>query len=537
MQITYLEHQFVPFGDDVGDWASRIRLTERYTTIHATSGLIFELILIETLRKLLPVTGSSLGAAVLLRATLVLHETLGLVEDKSGALLLSLAVSDTFLDVEKIILLLVVLSIVLLLLRVLLKRATSIAGHDGERVLSLLGFGGLLGLLQHDALVVSGQNLDEAVQGTREVEKNTGSKLGSSVMVVVLNETANESDLSRVLETRKLNHLLVDLTLEVTLHVKNIGDTTRHTGSEVSAGRSENENTTTSHVLATVVTNTLDDSSGTGVSDSETLSTHTTEEGLTAGSTVKTSVTNDDVLLSLEDCVSGRVDDQTTTGKTLADVVIAVALELKSNTRCKESTEGLTSRTTDIGMDGVGRQTPLTVALADLVRESSTKSTISVDNITLNAARVALLESQLRFRDELVVKTDVKLVVLLTNIVGCDTRTEGVCRCQDERKINVLSLCVTKVVTNAQNLSTTNHLVDGAETKLGHDGTKLVGDVVEEVDDVLGSTLELASQLGILGSDTDGASVQVAFSVMRVSKSSSGIICSASRLPDSAMHA
>jgi hypothetical protein len=80
-----------------------------------------------------------------------------------------------------------------------------------------------------------------------------------------------------------------------------------------------------------------------------------------------------------------------------------------------------------------------------------------------------------------------------------------------------------QVVTNAQNLSTTDHLVDGAETKLGHDGTKLVGDVVEEVDDVLGSTLELASQFGVLSCDTDGASVQVAFSVKWVSINSEDV--------------
>jgi hypothetical protein len=363
-----LEDQFVPFGDDVRDRAASIRLTERYTTVHATSGLVFELVLVQTLRKLLPVASSGLSAAVLLRATLVLHETLGLVEDKSRALLLSLAVLDTLLDIEKVVLLLLtILSLVLLLLRVLVERANRVAWHDGERVLGSLGLGSLLSLLLHDTLVVSRQNLDEAVQGTREVEENTSSKLRTSVVVVVLDKTADKGDLSRVLQRRKLNHLLVDLALKVALHVKNISDTTRHTGSKVSTGRSKNENTTTSHVLATVVTNTLNDSSGTGVSDGETLSTHTAEEALTAGSTVETGVTNDDVLLSLEDCVSGRVDDQTTAGQTLTDIVVAVTLELKSDTGCKEGTEGLTGRATNVGVDGVSGQTLLTVALADLV--------------------------------------------------------------------------------------------------------------------------------------------------------------------------
>ena len=32
----------------------------------------------------------------------------------------------------------------------------------------------------------------------------------------------------------------------------------------------------------------------------------------------------------------------------------------------------------------------------------------------------------------------------------------------------------------------TDDLIDGAKTELGHNGTELVGDIVEEVDDVLG---------------------------------------------------
>jgi hypothetical protein len=52
-----------------------------------------------------------------------------------------------------------------------------------------------------------------------------------------------------------------------------------------------------------------------------------------------------------------------------------------------------------------------------------------------------------------------------------------------------------------------NHFVDGSETQLCHDGPQFVGDVVEEVNDMLGCALELCAKLGVLGGDTDGASV------------------------------
>jgi hypothetical protein len=54
-----------------------------------------------------------------------------------------------------------------------------------------------------------------------------------------------------------------------------------------------------------------------------------------------------------------------------------------------------------------------------------------------------------------------------------------------------------------------NHLVDSPVTKLGHDGTQLVGDVVEEIDDMLGSALELLAEFGILGGDTNRAGVEL----------------------------
>jgi hypothetical protein len=52
-----------------------------------------------------------------------------------------------------------------------------------------------------------------------------------------------------------------------------------------------------------------------------------------------------------------------------------------------------------------------------------------------------------------------------------------------------------------------NHLVDGPVAELGHNSTQLVGNVVEEVDDMFGRTLEFLAKLGVLSGDTNGASV------------------------------
>ena len=132
-----------------------------------------------------------------------------------------------------------------------------------------------------DTLVVGRQDLDEARQSTVEVKEDASRELGASVVVVIFDQATNEGDLGGILNARKLNHLQVDLGLEVLVHVEDVGNTTRHTSSEVAASGSKDENTTTSHVLTTVVTNTFNNSSGTRVSDSESLGSNTSEEACT----------------------------------------------------------------------------------------------------------------------------------------------------------------------------------------------------------------------------------------------------------------
>jgi hypothetical protein len=259
-----------------------------------------------------------------------------------------------------------------------------------------------------------------------------------------------------------------------------------------------------------VVTATLNNGGSTGVTNSETLSSHTAEVASTASSTVQTGVTDNDVLLGLESSAAGRVDNETTTGQTLTDVVVGITLELQGNTRGEVSTEGLTSGALDVSMDGVLGQASFSVATTDLVREGSTETTVSVDHIALDAARQALLQSKLRLENQLVVETSVQLVVLLADVVGSNTGAQGVSGSKDERKVNPLLLGIAKVIANLEQLSTTNHLIDSTNTKFGHDGTHLVGDVVEEVDHVLRGTLKLFPKLRVLGRDTDRACVEMA---------------------------
>jgi len=332
--------------------------------------LIFQLIFVKTRAKLSPILETRVDRAILLLTTLVKLESSSLVQNKS-TLLLSSVVTNSLLEILE--------------LGGLFRLLVLNAGNGRKVVLSTLGLGSLRGFLFKNTLVVDRKNLDKSRQGSVEVDQNAGSTLGAGVMMMVLNETANESNLSRVLKATGLNHLAVELGVEITVDIEDVGNTTRHTSCEVTTSRSKNNNATTSHVLTTVVTDTFDDGSGTGVSDGETLSGNTTEEASTGSSTVQASVTNENVLLRLEDSRAGRVDDQSTTRQALADIIVGITLKLECNTRSEESTERLTSGALDINMDSVHRQSSLTISLGDVVGEGGTHRSVSVDNVTLDS--------------------------------------------------------------------------------------------------------------------------------------------------------
>src|ERR1700761_3033438 len=97
-------------------------------------------------------------------------------------------------------------------------------------------------------------------------------------MMMILNEATEPGNFSRIFNTRKLNHFCVDLALEIEIFVKNVSNTARHTCSKVASRGTKNDYTSSSHVFAAVVANTFNDSSSTGIANSKTLSSDTSEE-------------------------------------------------------------------------------------------------------------------------------------------------------------------------------------------------------------------------------------------------------------------
>src|SRR5690606_5617913 len=123
--------------------------------------------------------------------------------------------------------------------------------------------------------------------------------------------------------------------------VKHISDTATHSRCKVSSGFAENNHTATGHVLAGVITNTFHDRPHARVSHTESLAGLTADEGLAGGSAVEGDVPDNDVILRFERGFAIRIDDQLPSGKTLAEVVVGFAFQLKAQTRCDECAKAL----------------------------------------------------------------------------------------------------------------------------------------------------------------------------------------------------
>ncbi|GFZ47935.1 hypothetical protein JCM24511_05682 [Saitozyma sp. JCM 24511] len=530
VEPSVLEHHRVPLGDDVGDGTTRVGLTEGDTAVHAASRLVLELAVGETARDLLPVLDPLAGRAVGLVEPLVLHEPAGLVE--LGETLLGGALVDHgVLDVDDLGLGSLVLG--------RLVRGDELGRGYGQRVgvlgksrvkasgdevdlgsglgrdevddrLSLLLLGGTLGLLLEHTLVVERHDSDKHGEEVVEVAQDAVRELGTSVVAVVLDHRAELGDLLGVVDRTQLDSALVDLGRETVREVEDVGDTARHTRGKVAPGETENDDTTTGHVLATVVTGTLDDEACTRVSDGETLSGDTADKGLTRGGTKEADVADDDVLLGLEGGGLWRVHDEATARETLADVVVGVTLELDGDTGREEGAERLTGGALHVDVDGVARETGLSVLLGNVVRQGRAERAVRVDDVAVDLHGETLGDGRLGLVDEFVVETDVQLVVLGTDSVSGHIGAHEVSRLENRRQVEVLGLGRTESLVHTEVIGATDHLVDGAETELGHDGTKLLDDIVEKVDDLLRLASKFGTERGVLRGDTDGAGVLVA---------------------------
>ena len=109
-------------------------------------------------------------------------------------------------------------------------------------------------------------------------------------------------------------HRLVRAHIQIVVLIQYISDSTAHAGGKVLSGSTEDYDTTTGHVLTSVITDPLNNGCRTGVTNTETFTCDTIDECLTTCRAIQSNVTDDDVLILLVCYTSWRIYDQLTTG-------------------------------------------------------------------------------------------------------------------------------------------------------------------------------------------------------------------------------
>ena len=209
------------------------------------------------------------------------------------------------------------------------------------------------------------------------VEHGAG-QLRTRVEVVLTNEFVQFFARHAIFHQIDLHHVHITEVVEVVVLVPDIGHTTAHTGGEVSSCLTKHNHPTACHVLAAVVACAFQYRNGTGVPDTEAFTYLAIDIELTAGGTVKTRITCDDIVLSSEIGTCRRKNGNTSARETLGEVVVGFAFELEADAMFQEGTERLSCGTFELHVDGIIVQPSQSVLLGDDAREHGTHGAIGI---------------------------------------------------------------------------------------------------------------------------------------------------------------
>ena len=170
-----------------------------------------------------------------------------------------------------------------------------------------------------------------------------------------------------VLYQRQFHHVHIAEVVEVVVRVIYIGDASRHSGSEIPSRLAQHNHPPACHILAAVVASALDNGYRSRVAHTEALTYLAIYIQFAAGGTVEPRISCDNVLLGME-ILAGACwwqDRDAPATETLAEVVVALALEPDVQPAHGESSERLSCRTLELDVDGAVGQPGFTVFLRD----------------------------------------------------------------------------------------------------------------------------------------------------------------------------
>src|SRR5262245_27655948 len=153
----------------------------------------------------------------------------------------------------------------------------------------------------------------------------------------------------------------------------------------------------------------FDDGHGAGIAYCEPLAGDAAEIAFTADRSIEHGVSDDNRSLRDNTGIGRGPDNNATAGETLADIVVALALELERDAFGKPGAEALAGSADKLHMDRVVGQASMAVTLSDFARQHGTGGAIGVPDGCDDAHRCAAVERGLRLGDQFAVENAMNL--------------------------------------------------------------------------------------------------------------------------------
>src|SRR5262245_62082021 len=120
--------------------------------------------------------------------------------------------------------------------------------------------------------------------------------------------------------------------LEPPVFVQYVSYPTRHAGGKIPPRCPDNDDPTSGHILAAVVSHTCDYRANTAIAYTEAFASHTADIRLATGSAVKSDIANDDVFLRSKSRTLRRIQNHLAARETLTKVVVRITLQFERHT-------------------------------------------------------------------------------------------------------------------------------------------------------------------------------------------------------------
>src|SRR5690606_30346732 len=305
-----------------------------------------------------------------------------------------------------------------------------------------------------------------------------------------------------------VDHFLVAKLVKFSFAVEDVGNTSAHTGSKVLPGLSKNNHTSAGHVLTGVVADTFYHGVNAGIPYTETFAGLSSDVSLPARRAIEGHVANDDVFFRNKRCALIRIHNELSSGKSLSEVVVRLTHKPESDTGGYECAEAVSGRAGELDLSGIFRKSLRLVLFRYFVGQHCARSPVDIADRKFHADAFTAFERRLCTADQFAIQHFFQFEVLFDLLVNADVVAQRLA-IQDRRQVELLQLPVIQRMAHAKDVGASDHFINLAESKFGHDLPQVFGEEPEEVYHVIGIACEKPAQRLVLRGDAYRTSIQV----------------------------